>query len=680
MVKGLTIFAMLLANGLCGRNVILKTAKEQYLATVKKINSIDKPKRNGSDYQNEPDWINKCSLKSGKDYTGRCDSLKEGPMVQEDVLGGGRIEMRCRGGCLKILKLLYSCKESDVSNPDQLCRVQERCEDKDSCDVSATRTMFGSTECPASPDKDMKMWVVYQCNGGEDDTRLIGPKTRTTTTTQRPTTRRGNVIEPSTTQNPYVIEPETCSGKKGRKKGMTVPGCEGRLEMKCPNGCLKIMDAQYYCGSTKTGTTEDIKIVQNLCEDKARCRVPASRGIFGSSVCPNTDSKDMKLRIKYRCDGGHDKTRLRAPKGRFCEKLQTTTTTQPPTTTTTIKTTTTTTGPATPPPKCSNPNKGRHTTKTIALDGEHIKMMCNGRGGGDRPCISIHKVLLGCTGGGRENPAHKQLVDNMCGGKTQCRIDPTSRMFNTYCRGKRMLWLTYSCDGGTDGSMVVQPSQWRGCFAPSSYVETRGGLKSIPELRIGDMIRTSFNNRHTDFTEFLGWLDRQGSSPVEMLKIFTSDDSKAVTLSASHVVFTSNSTKYAGDLVPGDTLLHWTGVEMEEMEIAEIRTSLESGYWAPMTRDGTLLVNGFLMSCYASYPHQLSDLSMLPAKLMPRVLLDDKESQHKDGVRSLVKVLKQVGKMIGVARQEETNNQGLPTLQFGHDRVFDDSLTRKYEL
>ena len=71
---------------------------------------------------------------------------------------------------------------------------------------------------------------------------------------------------------------------------------------------------------------------------------------------------------------------------------------------------------------------------------------------------------------------------------------------------------------------------------------------------------------------------------------------------------------------------------------------------------------------------------MLPAKLMPRVLLDDKESQHKDGVRSLVKVLKQVGKMIGVARQEETNNQGLPTLQFGHDRVFDGSLTRKYEL
>ena len=50
--------------------------------------------------------------------------------------------------------------------------------------------------------------------------------------------------------------------------------------------------------------------------------MPASRGIFGNSVCPNADSKDMKLRIEYRCDGGRDETKLRAPKGRYCEKLQ----------------------------------------------------------------------------------------------------------------------------------------------------------------------------------------------------------------------------------------------------------------------------------------------------------------------------------------------------------------------
>ena len=107
-------------------------------------------------------------------------------------------------------------------------------------------------------------------------------------------------------------------------------------------------------------------------------------------------------------------------------------------------------------------------------------------------------------------------------------------------------------------------------------------------------------------SQFLGWLDRQKSSPAEMLQLFTTDNTPAVTLSGSHVVFTINSTMYAGDLVPGDILLHWDGLQMEEMEITEIKTSQESGFWAPLTRSGTLLVDGFLMSCYASYPHRVS--------------------------------------------------------------------------
>ena len=93
---------------------------------------------------------------------------------------------------------------------------------------------------------------------------------------------------------------------------------------------------------------------------------------------------------------------------------------------------------------------------------------------------------------------------------------------------------------------------------------------------------------------------------MNMIQLFTADDSPAITLTQSHVVFTTNSTKYAGDLVPRDTLLHWDGVQMEKLEITEIKTSQESGFWAPLTRSGTLLVNGFLVSCYASYPHEVS--------------------------------------------------------------------------
>jgi len=182
----------------------------------------------------------------------------------------------------------------------------------------------------------------------------------------------------------------------------------------------------------------------------------------------------------------------------------------------------------------------------------------------------------------------------------------------------------------------------------------------MDELLIGDEIRTSENNLdNTGFTEFLGWLDRQKSSPAKMLQLFAADNYPAVTLTASHVVFTTNSTKYAGDLVPGDTLLHWDGVKMEELEITEIKPSLESGFWAPLTRSGTLLVNGFLMSCYASYPHKVSDVAMAPIKAMPMILLDDQESQHKDGVRKTISFLKGMGQLFG-ARKDEGFSEKVP--------------------
>ena len=36
--------------------------------------------------------------------------------------------------------------------------------------------------------------------------------------------------------------------------------------------------------------------------------------------------------------------------------------------------------------------------------------------------------------------------------------------------------------------------------------------------------------------------------------------------------------------------------------------------------------------------------------MMPTLLLDDEDSQHKDGVRSYVKMIKKMGEMVGVRR------------------------------
>ena len=46
-----------------------------------------------------------------------------------------------------------------------------------------------------------------------------------------------------------------------------------------------------------------------------------------------------------------------------------------------------------------------------------------------------------------------------CAGKTSCRIVPTSTMFNVHCEGWRRMWITWSCDGGTDKTTAVIPRQ-----------------------------------------------------------------------------------------------------------------------------------------------------------------------------------------------------------------------------
>ena len=58
---------------------------------------------------------------------------------------------------------------------------------------------------------------------------------------------------------------------------------------------------------------------------------------------------------------------------------------------------------------------------------------------------------------------------------------------------------------------------------------------------------------------------------------------------------------------------------------------------------------------------QLADLAMYPIKAAPTFLLDNDQSQHKDGVRSVVKLIKHAGEWIGTRKQKGKKNE-LPTL------------------
>ena len=72
---------------------------------------------------------------------------------------------------------------------------------------------------------------------------------------------------------------------------------------------------------------------------------------------------------------------------------------------------------------------------------------------------------------------------------------------------------------------------------------------------------------------------------------------------------------YAGQLAVGDQLVQLKDGGSEDIvqavEILLIKEVWDSGYWAPLTSSGTLLVDGFLASCYASFPHDYSQVHQL---------------------------------------------------------------------
>ena len=114
---------------------------------------------------------------------------------------------------------------------------------------------------------------------------------------------------------------------------------------------------------------------------------------------------------------------------------------------------------------------------------------------------------------------------------------------------------------------------------------------------------------------------------------------------------------FADQIETGDKLVSWKGSKMTEETVVAVEPTVEKGIWAPFTMEGTLLVDGLLASCYASFPHAVSDLALAPVKMFPRMLLDDEESVKVDGCREVVKLTKKVVTAMGLRQRNHGEKQ-----------------------
>merc|ERR1712179_546757 len=205
-----------------------------------------------------------------------------------------------------------------------------------------------------------------------------------------------------------------------------------------------------------------------------------------------------------------------------------------------------------------------------------------------------------------------------------------------------------------DEQRVIIPGVPGGCLDGSSMVDSQQrGRIQLRDLKLNDSVLTYTPGVGSHFTEFLGWLTRSSSTPTLMLKISTSTNS-SLTLTASHIVFRLSSKRdlesvYANQLVKGDRLVRLKSRDgaVELDEVVEIQVVWEEGgSWAPLTKEGSLVANRFLVSSFASFPHHICQ--QVSSFLRMFLSLDDEASQHEDGERQVVTASMKILEMFGL--------------------------------
>ncbi|KAF3422676.1 hypothetical protein E2986_04318 [Frieseomelitta varia] len=163
-----------------------------------------------------------------------------------------------------------------------------------------------------------------------------------------------------------------------------------------------------------------------------------------------------------------------------------------------------------------------------------------------------------------------------------------------------------------------------GCFPGRSLVRTEdGSTKRLDQVELGERIAAVDNHGDVVYSEVIAFLDRSVTERRQFVRLAT-ESGRVLTLTPAHLVPVENrSTVFAGRVRPGDKILVRDPDGENELrhrlrwdKVVDSRLVLEEGIYAPLTSEGTVLVDDVVASCYAIVDNQqLVHLAFLPYRV-----------------------------------------------------------------
>ncbi|KAL9967466.1 hypothetical protein ACROYT_G025688 [Oculina patagonica] len=166
---------------------------------------------------------------------------------------------------------------------------------------------------------------------------------------------------------------------------------------------------------------------------------------------------------------------------------------------------------------------------------------------------------------------------------------------------------------------------WDGCFSSDSTVKLENGVDlQVRNLRVGDLVQVMTQEGTIGLSEVAMFADYKPDIPhASHVLIETEKPAKQITLTPSHLIFTSNSTgmqlqsKHAGKVLPGEFLLVSLDGALVPSQVKRVSLVKRTGMVAPVTMEGNIIVDGVLSSCYAMITdHKIAHMVFGPLRLV----------------------------------------------------------------